>query len=83
MTAEKEDAINFSEQQNKFCLSVHYNGVNNYKFVSGVEIYKLEAKDPERNAAPLCSYNISKDFPVDNMKDERDWIVRIGLLSGV
>ena len=28
LTAEKEYSINFTEQHKKFCLSLHYNGVN-------------------------------------------------------
>ena len=28
LTAEKEYSINFTEQQNKLCLNLHYNGVN-------------------------------------------------------
>ena len=68
LTAEKEYSINFTEQQKKFCLSLHYNGVNSYIFVNSVEIYKFKAKDSEINAAPLCSSNVLKDFSVDNMK---------------
>ena len=45
--------MNFNEQQKKFCLSLHYNGVNSYILVNGVEIYKFNAKDSETNAAPL------------------------------
>ena len=33
LTAEKEYAINFSEQHKKICLSSNYNGVNSYLFV--------------------------------------------------
>ena len=45
-----------------------YNGANSYLFVDGTEIHKIEAKDFEINAIPLCLGNISKDFSVDNMK---------------
>ena len=31
-TVENEYAINFSEQQKKFCLSWNYNGANSYLF---------------------------------------------------
>ena len=68
LTAEKEYSINFTEQQKKFCLSLHYDGVNSYIFVNGVEIYKFKAKDSEINAAPLCLGNVSTDFSADNMK---------------
>ena len=38
LTAEKEYSINFTKQQKKFCLSLHYNGVISYISVNGVEI---------------------------------------------
>ena len=42
--AEKFYSINFTEN-NKFCLSLHYNGANSYLFVNGTEIHKFKAKD--------------------------------------
>ena len=53
----------------RFCLSLHYNGVNSYLFVKGTEIYKFKAKDCEIVVTPLCLGNISKDWSVDNMKN--------------
>ena len=47
---------------------MHYNGANNYLFVSGIETYKFKAKDSEINAVPLCLGNISKDVFVDSKK---------------
>ena len=41
LTAEKDYSINFTEQQKKFCLSFHYNGVNGYIFVIVFEIYNF------------------------------------------
>ena len=38
VNAKREYTINFSEQQNKFCLSLHYNVANSYLFVNGVKI---------------------------------------------
>ena len=67
-TAEEEYVINFSEQRKKFCLSLHYNRVDSYLFVNGVEMYKFNAKDSEINEAQLCLGNVSKDFSADNMK---------------
>ena len=52
----------------KFCLSLHYNGANNYLFVNGTEIVKFRAKDSKIAAAPLCLGNISKYRLVDNIK---------------
>ena len=61
-------SINFTVTNKKFCLSLHYNGVNSYLFVNGTEIYKFKAKDSEIVATPLCLGNISKDWSADNMK---------------
>ena len=47
---------------------MHYNEVNSYLFVNGIEIYKFKAEDSEIVASPLCLGNISKDWLVDNMK---------------
>ena len=64
-------SINFAVTKKKFCLSLHYNGVNSYLFVNGTEIYKFKAKDSEIVATPLCFVNISKDWSVDNMKKKQ------------
>ena len=48
LTAEKMYSINFAVTGKKFCLSVHYNGANNY----GAEIIKLKAKYSEIVATP-------------------------------
>ena len=69
LSAEKMYSINFTENNKKFCLSLHYNGANSYLFVNGTEIIKFKAKDSEIVATPLCLGNISKDWSVDNMKD--------------
>ena len=61
-------SINFTENNKKFCLSLHYNGANSYLFVNGTEIHKFKAKDSEIVASPLGLGNISKDVSVDNMK---------------
>ena len=68
LTAERMYSINFTVTKKKFCLSLHYNGVNNYLFVNGTEIQKFKAKESEILAPPLCLGNISKDWSVDNMK---------------
>ena len=66
--AEKLYLINFTENNKKFCLSLHYNGANSYLFVNGTEIHKFKLKDSEIVTTPLCLGNISKDFSADNMK---------------
>ena len=39
--AEKMYSTNFSVDNKKFCLSLHYNGDNSYLFVNGKEIHKF------------------------------------------
>ena len=71
LTTEKYHSINFIVNKKNFCLSLHYNGINSYLFVNGIEIYKFKAKDSEIVASPLCLENISKDWSIDNMKKNR------------
>ena len=68
LAAEKLYSIHFTEENRKFCLSLHYNEANRYLFVNGTEIIKFKAKDFEITAYPTCLGNISKDWSVDNMK---------------
>ena len=68
LTAEKLYSIIFTENNKKFCFSLHYDGVNSYLFVNGIEIIKFKAKDSEIVATPLCLGNISKDVSADNIK---------------
>ena len=69
LTAEKKYSIDITENNKKFCLSLHCNGANIYLFVNDTEMFKLKAKDSEIVASPLCLGNISKGFSVDNMKN--------------
>ena len=64
LTAEKKYSINFTENNKKFCLSLHYKEASSYLFVNGTEIYKFKAKDSEIVAFPLYLGNISKDLSV-------------------
>ena len=68
LTAEKMYSINFTKNNTKFCLSLHYNGANSYLFVNGTEIIKFKAKDDKIMASQLCLENISKDWSTDNMR---------------
>ena len=54
LAAEKLYSMNFTKQNTKFCLILHYNGANCYLFVNGTEIIKVKAKDSEIAAYPLC-----------------------------
>ena len=80
VSAEKMYSISFTVTGKKFCLSLHYNGANSYLFVNGKEIHKVKAKDSEIVAIPLYLGNISKDWPVDNVKKMGvNWIKRVCL----
>ena len=46
-TAEGKCLIKFSISNNKFCLSLHYNGSNSFSFVNATKIYQYEIKDSE------------------------------------
>ena len=61
-------SINFSKDNIKFCLSLHYNEANGYLFVNGTEIIKFKAKDSKFVASALCLGYISKDWSTDNMR---------------
>ena len=61
-------SINFTENNKKFCLSLHCDRSKSYLFGNGIEIYKFKAKDSEIVATPLYLGNISKDWSVDNMR---------------
>ena len=44
LTAEKLYSINFTKENTKFYLRLHYNGANSYLFVNGTEIIKFKQK---------------------------------------
>ena len=68
LTVEEKYSINSTENNKKFCLSLHYNGANSYFVVNATEIIKFKAKDSEIAATPLYLGIISQDFSVDHMK---------------
>ena len=43
LAVEKMYSINFIKIKTKFCLSLHYDGTNNYLFLNGTEILKVKA----------------------------------------
>ena len=62
-------SVNFTENNKKVCLSLHYNGANSCLFVNDTEIHKFKARDSDIVITPLCLGNISTDFSVDNIKN--------------
>ena len=67
-TAEAIYHINFTQSNDRFVLSIDYNGSNNFLFVNATKIYQLKAKNSEIKEYALCLGNISKDFTIDKMK---------------
>ena len=59
LTAEKLYSINFTKNNKKFCLSLHYNSDNRYLFVNGKEIINFKSNDSEIVAKHVCLGNIS------------------------
>ena len=67
VTAEAIYAINFTQPNKRFVLSLHYNGSNSFLFVNATKIYQFKAKTSEVKGYAVCLGNISKDFTIDNM----------------
>ena len=67
LTAEAKYYFHFTEQGNKFCLSLYYNESSSYLFANEVKAYQFKAKDSKSNAHRVCLRNISKYFPNFNM----------------
>ena len=52
LPAEQMYSINFTENNKKFYLGLHYNGANSYLFVNGTAFYKFKSKDSEIVESP-------------------------------
>ena len=68
VTAEAIYAINFTQLNKRFVLSLHYNGSNSFLFVNTTKIQKFKAKESEIKDYVLCLGNISKDIAINNLK---------------
>ena len=62
MTAKAEYCINFSEQQNKFCLGLHYNGSSSHLFTSSIKLYQFIRKNSKIKPYESCLGNISQSI---------------------
>ena len=62
LTAEAQYSINFSRSYRKFCLSLHYNGSNNFLFVNATKIYKFKSNDSEIKKISLMFRKYFKGF---------------------
>ena len=68
LTAESKYAFNFTRPNKRFVLSLYYNGINIFLFISAAKVYQFKRKDSEIKDYTLCLGNISKDFTMNNMK---------------
>ena len=66
--AERMYSTNFTVDNKRFCLSLHYNGDNSYLFVNGKEIHKFKVKDSEIAPDPMCLRGLTKDFEIGYMR---------------
>ena len=64
--AEKLYKTDFTEQDRKFVLPLHYNGGNSYLFVNGVQQLKFKTKKCEVKRVSLCLGNLSDDWSQTN-----------------
>ena len=59
----KKISINFTIENTKLCLSVHYNVDNSYLFVNRKEIFKFKANNKNVNFPTRCCLpSISDEF---------------------
>ena len=68
LTAEAIYPINFTQPNERFVLSLHYNGINSFLFVNATKIYQFKATISEIKDYTLSLGGISKDFTINNMK---------------
>ena len=61
-------SINFTKENTKFWLRLHYNGADSLLFVNSTEIIKFKCRNSEITPYKLCFGKISKILSVDNMK---------------
>ena len=61
-------STNFTVDNKKYCLSLHYNGDSSYLLVNGKEIINFKDKDSEIVPYPLCLGGLSKGFGVGYMR---------------
>ena len=70
LTAEFKYAINLTQSNRRFVLSLHYNGSDSFLFVYTTKIYQCKAKDSEIKKYPFRLGNVSNNFTIDNMKKQ-------------
>ena len=69
-TAEALYPINFTQSGKRFVLSLHCNGSKSFLFVNATKVYQFKAKYSEIKDYELCLDIVSKDFTINNMKNQ-------------
>ena len=64
-------SANFTVANEKFCLSLHYNGDNSYLLVNGKEIINFKAKESEIVKTPNMSLTGLRTYVYDFSVDYR------------
>ena len=64
-------AINFTQSNKRFALSLYSKGSNSFLFVNATKIYQFKAKNSEIKDYALCLGKISKKFTVSNTKKKK------------
>ena len=69
LLSEAEYYLNFSKQQKRFCLRLHYNQSNSFLFINEVKLYLFKAKYSELiGAYPIYLASISEGLILNNIK---------------
>ena len=76
LTAEAKQPINFTQLENRFVLSLHYNRSSSFLFVSATKVYQFKAKDSEIKVYALFLANVSKDFTINNILDISKYLTK-------
>ena len=71
LAAETKYPINFTQPNKRFVLSLHYNESKSLLFVNATEIYEFKVRNSEIKDYILSLDNISKNFTINNMKENR------------
>ena len=67
---EKTFSINFTKENTKFCLSLHYNADNSYLYVNGKEIFKFKAANKNVNfPTQFCLGSICNGFSATESRE--------------
>ena len=72
LTVEAQYSINFSKSNERFCLTLHYNGSNSLLFVNATKMHQLKPKYSEIKKYSLC---LGKIFQLRTWKETRtEWL---------